>query len=172
MSLPVWWVSIAGDAHIRYEVAGRGELAPMIAALESSLGGAIELDRLDYEDARTGTVRHAWLIEGRVELVTFFSQRPQLPERTWLGSLFEKRRIGDMERRALLSGVPASGTSDAGPIVCSCFGVGRRAISYAIASHALTTSQQVGQKLRAGTNCGSCVAEIRALLATATAAKG
>ena len=44
------------------------------------------------------------------------------------------------------------------------------ALSDAIAKYGLTTTQQVGARLRAGTNCGSCLPEIRALLAKPTAA--
>ena len=62
-------------------------------------------------------------------------------------------------------GQPADPRADTGPIVCACFGVGRKAISEAIATHRLTTAEGVGQAVRAGTNCGSCVPEIRILLA-------
>jgi assimilatory nitrate reductase catalytic subunit len=54
--------------------------------------------------------------------------------------------------------------------VCSCFGVGRKTICDAIAKQQLRTTAEVGAKLRAGTNCGSCVGEIRMLLADRLAA--
>jgi assimilatory nitrate reductase catalytic subunit len=44
--------------------------------------------------------------------------------------------------------------------------VGRRAISDAVTRHKLRTPTQLGAHLRAGTNCGSCLPEIRLLLAT------
>lgn len=61
-------------------------------------------------------------------------------------------------------GQAADSRPDTGPIVCSCFGIGRKAICDAISKHNLGTPQDVGQKLRAGTNCGSCVPEIKMLL--------
>ena len=64
---------------------------------------------------------------------------------------------------------PASRRSpsvDTGPTVCSCFGVGRNTIFTAIREHALSSAEQVGTRTRAGTNCGSCVPEIRTLLAS------
>jgi assimilatory nitrate reductase catalytic subunit len=54
--------------------------------------------------------------------------------------------------------------------VCSCFGVGRNTVCAAIEQFQLATPQQVGQKIRAGTNCGSCIPEIKALLAERSAA--
>jgi assimilatory nitrate reductase catalytic subunit len=39
-----------------------------------------------------------------------------------------------------------------------------------ISSNRLTTPQQIGARLRAGTNCGSCLPEIRALLSEKAAA--
>ena len=54
---------------------------------------------------------------------------------------------------------------DPGPPVCVCFGVGTRTLQEAIARERLTSSDQVGARLKAGTGCGSCVPEIRVLLA-------
>jgi assimilatory nitrate reductase catalytic subunit len=61
-------------------------------------------------------------------------------------------------------GQPADPRADTGPIVCSCFGIGRNTICDTIRHDRLGTTQEVGKQLRAGTNCGSCLAEIRALL--------
>jgi assimilatory nitrate reductase catalytic subunit len=82
-----------------------------------------------------------------------------------LSSLFVKDRVTERDRAGLLMGQSPDPRSDAGPIVCSCFGVGQKSICSAIRQYNLTTPQQVGQKLKAGTNCGSCVAEIKMLLA-------
>jgi assimilatory nitrate reductase catalytic subunit len=52
----------------------------------------------------------------------------------------------------------------AGPIVCACFGVGRNAICDAIAAGARTPAA-IGAELKAGTNCGSCIPEMKRLIA-------
>jgi assimilatory nitrate reductase catalytic subunit len=88
-----------------------------------------------------------------------------LPDRTWLAGLFERQKLSAPERVGLLAGRPPGAREDAGPVVCSCFGVGRNSLRLAIAQHGLTDTRQVGARLRAGTNCGSCLPEIRALLA-------
>jgi len=64
----------------------------------------------------------------------------------------------------LLAGIPPKGSRDAGRPVCACFGVGERAIGEAIQS-GCTTTAEIGARLKAGTNCGSCLPEIKAILA-------
>ena len=110
----------------------------------------------------------AALVEGRSGIRQLSAPNLEgldLPSRAWLSGLFAKRRISDIDRAALLNGGPTSAGDDPGPVVCSCFGVGRNTICKAIAADRLKTAQDVGSKVRAGTNCGSCLPEIRSLLA-------
>ena len=68
----------------------------------------------------------------------------------------------------LLSGKSMDGLADTGPIVCACFGVGRNTICDTIAGGARSAAD-IGAKLKAGTNCGSCIPELKRLIAqTAT----
>ena len=64
----------------------------------------------------------------------------------------------------LLSGRSTDGLASAGPIVCACFGVGRATICDAIAAGA-NTAAEIGAQLKAGTNCGSCIPELKRLIA-------
>jgi assimilatory nitrate reductase catalytic subunit len=88
-----------------------------------------------------------------------------LPSRAWLSNLFAKKRVSEVDRAALLNGGPGSSAEDPGPLVCSCFGVGRNTLCRAIARNRWRTPEDVGRQLKAGTNCGSCLPEIRQLLA-------
>lgn len=63
-------------------------------------------------------------------------------------------------------GKPPAGQEDVGRIVCACFSVGVNTIVNAIRQQGLTTPEQIGQALKAGTNCGSCVPELKTLLTT------
>ena len=69
-------------------------------------------------------------------------------------------------RRALLAG-RAVDAEETGTPVCSCFQVGDRQILNAIEAGA-DSVEALGRKLQCGTNCGSCIPEIRSLLASAT----
>ena len=94
----------------------------------------------------------------------FIAAGNSLPERNWLTGLFVKTALETPERKALLTGMPPLGVADVGIIVCACFNVGEKTIRTAIKEKGLKTHQEVGACLKAGTNCGSCVPEIKALL--------
>jgi assimilatory nitrate reductase catalytic subunit len=75
-------------------------------------------------------------------------------------------------RNALLIGRPLSGIAETGRTVCSCFSVGIVRLLSVIETGAAVTVEDIGKLLRAGTNCGSCVPELRDLIAAhAPAAK-
>jgi assimilatory nitrate reductase catalytic subunit len=168
-----WWTLARGEQFMRYELAGRrvhGDWSRWARQLVKAQGA--ELDWLEYSDPNAGMYRAVALRNDRIVFCVFISPRPDLPTRTWLSSLFAKDRIGDADRGALLAGQPSDPSADNGPTVCSCFGVGSKRICDAISKHRLTTPQQVGQHLRAGTNCGSCIPEIKLLLAEQKATRG
>jgi assimilatory nitrate reductase catalytic subunit len=161
-----WWTSVRGQGFERYELAGRVIPDDWAVWMRQRLGAtASDSDYLDYLDPASGTYRAAFLVGERLEACVYVSRRPDLPDRTWLGGLFERSRLAATERTSLLAGRPSGARDDAGPLVCSCFVVGRNTLRRAIAQHGMTDSRQVGARLRAGTNCGSCLAEIKALLA-------
>ncbi len=88
-----------------------------------------------------------------------------LPARDWLGSLFARTTLDSRDRMALLAGRDA-GASDAGAIVCSCHAVGRNTLIKAISEEGLNSTEALGRKLKAGTNCGACIPELRQLIAS------
>ncbi len=179
-----WWAVVRGDGWLRYELAGRGLPAPGANSTDwaewaRSLIGVSdgEEDFLDYFDEGSGIYRAARLAGERLDACVYVSRRRELPARRWLASLFEMPAIPDRDRAALLAGRPLPGdaapsdaASDSGALVCSCFGVGREAIAAAIVRHGLREARQVGARLKAGTNCGSCLPEIRAVLAECASA--
>ncbi|WP_376775576.1 (2Fe-2S)-binding protein [Candidatus Sodalis endolongispinus] len=67
------------------------------------------------------------------------------------------------DRLALLAGQQASGET-AGRTICSCYGVGEQQIRRAI-DEGCNTVDALGKRLRCGTNCGSCIPELKQLLA-------
>ena len=76
----------------------------------------------------------------------------------------------DSDRAGVLIGQPADASADIGTVVCSCFRVGRNTLCAAIRDGDLRTTEQIGERLRAGTNCGSCLPELHALLNEESAA--
>jgi assimilatory nitrate reductase catalytic subunit len=125
-------------------------------------------DWIDYEDANAGTYRAACLRDERLESCLFVSPQPQDLSRSWLASLFDKPRLAASERARVLTARPADPRQDVGVTVCACFGVGRNAIEAAIAAGCRDLFS-IGHRLKAGTNCGSCVPELQRLIGNALA---
>ncbi len=166
ITAPDYWVKIKGEQFYRYELAG-----PQLPEnwqnwaqqnLCDSAGGTAQWQ--EYQDKARGNYRAARIVNNQLESVVFIAAESVLPERSWLSSLFVKTELEKTERIALLTGKPPVGVADVGAIVCACFNVGEKSILAAIREQGLKTHQEVGRCLKAGTNCGSCVPEIKALL--------
>ncbi|MCC2971669.1 nitrate reductase [Massilia sp. IC2-476] len=158
------WTRVRGAGFVRYELGGRDPVSPEQA--RALLGAGEDADWIEYEDRAEGMLRCALLVDGRLQACLFLSRRPDLPARAWLGGLFAEAELSAKDRATLLAGRAPRQGLDPGPIVCSCFGVGRDTICRAIAEHGLTDSAGVTACVRAGGNCGSCLPEIRQLLGT------
>ena len=160
-----WWALVRGTGFLRYELAGRKRPADWAGWVRPLLEvRTLDSDYLEYSDAASGVYRAAYVVDDRLQACAYFSRRPELPARSWLKSLFTQEHLQPVDRLALLAGRPLRTGDDAGPVVCSCFAVGRNTLRNLIAKEGLTDPRQVGERLRAGTNCGSCLPEIRKLL--------
>jgi assimilatory nitrate reductase catalytic subunit len=162
------WTRIQGKGLVRYELAGRMPFADAAGWARRLLGVAEsdeEADWIDVEDRSGGVFRAAHLVDGRIEACLFVSQRQDLPAREWMAQMFGQEQLSPQDRIGLLSGRAREQGADPGPTVCSCFGVGRNTIRLAIEKHGLQDAAGVTACVKAGGNCGSCVPEIRALLA-------
>ena len=164
------WTRVQGEQFLRYELAGRNRLDDLAGWARDLLGVTdIDADWLDYADASAGVYRAVHLEDGRIAQCVYVSPRPDLPSRAWLASLFAHDQLDAADRAGVLLGQPIVKGTDAGATVCSCFGVGRNTICDAIRKDHLTTTAQVTACVKAGGNCGSCVPEIRQLIAVVAA---
>ncbi|MBA1148352.1 molybdopterin-dependent oxidoreductase [Ectothiorhodospiraceae bacterium WFHF3C12] len=160
-----YWVRVTGQAFTRFELAGRERPADWSSWTRSLLGARDpDADWLEYQDSRAGRYRAAWLVNERMHACFFAAPTTELPARRWLSALFGREALNEAERTSLLMGRPADPAADSGPVVCSCFGVGRNTIVEAVREQGLASVEAVGECLQAGTNCGSCIPEIRGLL--------
>jgi len=161
-SVADYCVRIRGRHFWRYELAGEGERGDWAAWCRAHLpgGGAW----LEYEDRGAHRYRAARLLDGRLQACLFVGPTHDLPTRTWLAQLFAETELDGGARASLLTARPPAGGSDVGPTLCSCFGVGRNTLIAAIEHDGLTTPEAIGAALHAGTNCGSCIPELRTLI--------
>lgn len=148
-----------------YELCGT-EMPDQGILLMRQFLGAFARDRLvEYTDRR-GLAYRAAVLDGSGALAEalLVATPGQLPQRDWLVSLLGSREpLGATERMALLSGRSPVPMPSIGRIVCSCFSVGVNQIAASVADGCRSVGD-VGEKLRAGTNCGSCRQEIRSII--------
>jgi assimilatory nitrate reductase catalytic subunit len=117
----------------------------------------------EYVDELRSSYRMAAFIDGRLMGCLFVGPAEATPQWDAVKALFEAESLGDAQRRAVLSGKSTDGIADPGPVVCACFGVGLNVIRAAIAEGAVNTDE-IGKALRAGTNCGSCLPELKRIV--------
>lgn len=164
-----YWVSAVGKDFWRYELAGEQAPADWARWARDLLCKPNEkVEWADYLDKAAGRYRGARIVNNRLESCVFVAPTFELPPRTWLAGLFARDELSAEERASVLAGRPGKGQSDTGRIVCACFAVGVNTITDAILKNQLTTPEAIGQTLKAGTNCGSCIPELKALLAEKT----
>ena len=161
-----WWTVVRGKGFLRYELAGREvprDWAGWMRHRLGALGCKLRLSRLSRCRGRQLSRRAPG---ERASCSVSFHLTPARSAREGVaGGFVRAQELSATERAGLLAGRPPGAREDVGPMVCSCFAVGRNTLRRTIAQHALTDTRQVGARLRAGTNCGSCLPEIRALLA-------
>jgi len=160
-----YWTRVQGRQFQRYEFAGRENVADRAAWARALLGITDpDADWIEYEDRSAGIYHAGHVVDDRLQSCIYVATRPELPSRAWLSTLFARERLEDTDRIGLLLGQPLEKGVDAGPTVCSCFGVGRNTICDAVRKHNLATPAEITACVKAGGNCGSCVPELKKLL--------
>jgi assimilatory nitrate reductase catalytic subunit len=160
-----YWNLSKGYDLWRYEMAG-DEIPDDWAKHARSLLCSNDKDVAwsEYFDRGAQRYRAARLVGHQLESCIFIGPDHDLPNRDWLMALFTKQSLTDQEKSFLLSGRPGDTSEDAGASVCACYGVGRNTIIKAIQEKGLSSVEAIGKSLQAGTNCGSCLPELKALL--------
>ena len=166
LSLPrgVWWARVAIEGGIGYLFA-TDVTARDVAGWTTGLFPDAEI--AEYVDAEHDVYRAAAFVEDRLDGVLFVGPAGARPQWEAVKAMFAGVALAPDRlppARATVSGV--SSRPDQGPLVCACFGVGLAAIQVAIRQGGASSPEQIGKALRAGTNCGSCLPELRRILAT------
>jgi assimilatory nitrate reductase catalytic subunit len=121
---------------------------------------------IEYLDEARGVYRAAQLSGDRIGLCLFVGPDEARTAFDVTSALFGQSSLTLDQRKALLSGRASDGSADDGAIVCACYGVGAKSIAREIEQGAASVAE-IGARLKAGTNCGSCVPEIKRALAKA-----
>ncbi len=160
-----WWARVALPNASGLLLASNDGPDTWRRAVARIFAGDAEL--ADYSDARRGIYRAAAFAAGELTGCFFLAPAAAAPPWDAVKALFACDTLGEETRRVLLSGRSADGLANAGPTVCACFGVGLTAIRDAIESGAASSVETIGAALRAGTNCGSCLPELKRIVGDA-----
>ncbi len=147
-------------AKAKIEGGARVELAGNKAFDLTRLGFDPDLDWQIYQD---GKAQRFALYDGdMLQALVFVSDRPVAVARDWAAQLLSKPVLA-ADRLAILAGRAGAGAPDKGAIICSCMQVGTNDLKQAVRGGACTIDG-LGEATGAGTNCGSCRAELAQFL--------
>jgi len=154
-----YWAIAPAPNGWRGEFGFADEPSDWAAYLAASFGTAAAFHSVT--DQRSGRHAFALIENGRLLAALYIAPDPVLVARQWaVGLLSETGLTASM----VLPGRPGADRPDGGAIVCSCFSVGINTIAQAVTGAGCTSVEAIGALTRAGTNCGSCRAEIRSIV--------
>jgi assimilatory nitrate reductase catalytic subunit len=159
-----FWVRAQGDGFALVELAGDVEPISWTALAEQLLGDDDGVELLAYTDAGRGNYRYAQIRGDRLNACLIMGRDHNLLPRSWLMSLVGNE-VSALDRQSILAGRPAEG-ADTGAIVCSCFSIGLNQIADCLKEGRATNVDEIGKALSAGTNCGSCIPELKEIVAS------
>lgn len=161
-----YWALAKCEGGWRLELAAADERRDWLA-FAGSLFGSSGGETLVYHDAKARQSRYACFDGVELTGALYLAPEPVAVSRDWLAGQIAGSGNAGQTRASVIAGRPGNGAADRGAIVCSCFGVGAKDIATA-AARGCRTVAAVGQALQAGTNCGSCRAEIREIIEATT----
>jgi assimilatory nitrate reductase catalytic subunit len=155
-----WWARVALAEGTEYRFAtNRGPLlwhdfADRLLAPDARLAEQLDAQRRIY--------RAAALVDGKLDGCLCVGPADSPPHWEALAALPLADAPGatGMRARSLAQDLVATEA-----VVCACFGVGLEAIRGVVACGTARTVGDVGRLLRAGTNCGSCLPELKRIIA-------
>lgn len=155
-----YWAKARTQAGLRLELAATHAPNTSEDYLAALLGDHCD-DLISLTDSAGGQ-RVLALRDGKVVALLFGAPEPVAVSRDWICDQLGQGVEGPARAR-LLAGRPGADMPDRGAIICACEGIGANEIRTAIASGCDTVAA-IGACTRAGTNCGSCRAELREFL--------
>ena len=161
----VHWSRQAVDGGWLYALAGTESVNEGILLTRHLVDPALRPGLSEYIDKRGAVFRAAATDEaGALAEAVLVAPPGRLPACDWLLMLLASAQpLGPDDRRALLSGRAPVALPAPGRIICSCFSVGLNQIREAVRGGCASVDD-IGRRVRAGTNCGSCRTEIKGII--------
>ncbi|RNF51020.1 nitrate reductase [Marinomonas hwangdonensis] len=166
----LYWCQVPSTQGYHYEVVwpNRQTQASLRAMdTEHPHGKVGKTQWLEYSNPITQQIRLAKLVNQTLTLLMYLHPQPDSVMADWLlSTLTMNTPLSAQDRLAILVGMPAN-IEEKGDIVCSCYQVGSKQIEKAIVN-GISSVDGLGAKLKCGTNCGSCLPELKRFLPTVT----
>ncbi|OCJ08165.1 nitrate reductase [Rhizobium sp. AC44/96] len=158
-----YWALAKAEGGWRLELAFDQAADDWCSWCRSTFAIPEDVEPLGYADEQSGDLRLAFFAGKRLLAALFLAREPVAVARNWAISQLTAEH-GDLRKRfALVAGRPGADKPDPGATVCSCFSVGVNQIVGAV-RNGCHSVEAIGKELNAGTNCGSCRAEIRGII--------
>jgi assimilatory nitrate reductase catalytic subunit len=159
----LYWAMAKAAGGWRIELADAQEPADWRSFVVRLLGvDAGKANILSYQDNGRDARRFAAFDGARLLGVLFVAPQPVQVSRSWAAEQLSRCHDA-VGRLSLLAGRGGEDTPDPGAMICACLSVGANQIASVVAAGAVTV-EAVGDRLKAGTSCGSCRTEIRRLI--------
>ncbi len=162
-----YWATARCEGGWRTELAFASQRDAMVFGERMAAGLAddpnSEPQTLSYNDPVSRGHRLAAFAHRQLQMALYISVQPVLLSREWLCQQLTQTFETAAEQQKVLAGRADSSMPDKGQIVCSCMGVGANEIFNAI-QQGHTSVKAVEDHTTAGTNCGSCRAEISGMI--------
>jgi assimilatory nitrate reductase catalytic subunit len=158
-----YWASAETAGGYRIELAWLDPPADLTGWARAAFAAPPEAVMPSLHDAASGRRNVALFDDAGLSFALFVAPEPVLVSRQWAAGLLAAPTMDAARRSQVLAGRPGADLPDTGAIVCACFSVGINTIVEAVAGGCHTV-ETVGLALKAGTNCGSCRAEIRDII--------
>jgi assimilatory nitrate reductase catalytic subunit len=158
-----YWALAKADGGWRTELAFDEMSEDWASWCRATFDIPAHIEPLGYADQTSGDLRLAFFDGERLLAALFLARQPVAVARNWAIAQLSASHTDLRKRFALVAGRPGADTPDPGATVCSCFGVGVNQIVGAV-RNGCHSVEAVGKALNAGTNCGSCRAEIRGII--------
>lgn len=158
-----YWAIARTGSGWRMELACSNHLDSLEILTQSLFGGGSDMPLLAYHDNATGQFRAAAFDGHKLTGALFISREPVNVSRQHACDLLAQTYGDTASRWRVISGRAGADQPEKGAIICACHSVGINEIKAAI-SAGCASVDEIGSATRAGTNCGSCRAEVRSLL--------
>jgi assimilatory nitrate reductase catalytic subunit len=159
-----YWALARANGGWRLELAGAAAPADWSDWARDLLGADADTDLLAVHDAAASHHRFAAFAGDRLSGAVFVGPEPVSVSRGFAAEGLTLEHPLPANRMRLLAGRPGADRPEPGAIVCICFEVGINQIAEAVAGRECPTVADVGTLLKAGTNCGSCRADIQRII--------